>query len=83
VPRLTREGYQHWFDGEILPHPRQDLAAIFDRYFHEALAAGYTLDSYRACETFGPLVKESQKHYSGNRPCLKPSLWSKLALRKR
>jgi hypothetical protein len=83
VSRLAREGREHWFDGEILPHPRKDLALLFDSYLHGALAAGYTLDSYRTEEIFGALVKESQQNYVGNRACPKVSLWSRLSLRKR
>lgn len=50
VPRLTAEGRQHWYaatGAPIFDHPRQDLQAVFDRLYHEALAAGYTVDQYR------------------------------------
>lgn len=65
LPRLQQEGGQHWFDGQILPHPRQDLAALFDQYYHEALAAGYTVENYRT-EPFGAFNKKSHKRYKGN-----------------
>lgn len=68
VPRLQAEGRAHWFDGEILPHPRRDLAALFDQYYQDALDAGLRLDDYRNSPPFGALVKASQKHYTGNRP---------------
>lgn len=65
LPRLQQEGQRHWFDGQILPHPRQDLAALFDQYYHEALAAGYTVEDYRV-PPFGIFSKKSQKSYKGN-----------------
>ncbi|OZI34455.1 glycosyl transferase [Bordetella genomosp. 10] len=68
VPRLRAEGRTHWFDGEVLPHPRQDLAELFDRYYQEALQAGRRLDDYRNAPPFGALIKASQKDYTGNRP---------------
>lgn len=67
LPRLAREGGAHWFDGAIVTHPREDLAALFSRYYDEALAAGYTLDAYRARPPFGALNKATQKRYMGNR----------------
>ncbi len=66
--RLRAEGRTHWFDGEILPHAREDLTELFDRYFHEALEAGCQLDDYRNPTPFGALTKASQKRYRGNRP---------------
>lgn len=81
--RLSAEGGKHWFEGEVLPHPRRDLQALFDRYYSEALAAGYTLDQYRVASLFGPMVKASQVHYTGNKATRKVSVWSKLKLRLR
>lgn len=66
IPRLQREGKSHWFDGALLPHPRDDLRELFDTYYHEALAAGYSLDNYRNPSPFGRITKFSQKNYSGN-----------------
>jgi len=68
LPRLHAEGRAHWFDGDVLPHPRADLAALFDRCYQDALAASYRLDDYRNTPPFGALVKASQKGYTGNRP---------------
>ena len=65
LPRLQSEGKKHWFDGQILPHPRQDLAQLFDRYYQEALDAGYRVENYRIAE-FGTFPKASQVAYSGN-----------------
>jgi len=81
--RLTAEGAKHWFEGEVLPHPRRDLQALFDRYYSEALAAGYTLDQYRVARPYGLLVKASQAHYTGNKATRKVSVWSRLKLRLR
>ncbi|MFP3354775.1 hypothetical protein R0K04_25830, partial [Pseudoalteromonas sp. SIMBA_153] len=47
LARVNEEGIEHWFDGEVLPHPRQDLVDLFDTYYNEALTAGYDLESYR------------------------------------
>lgn len=66
IDRVQEEGFEHWFDGEIMPHPRSDLAEIFDTYYHEALANGYRLDDYRV-EPFGSFPKKSQQNYQGNK----------------
>src|SRR3546814_20053990 len=66
-PRLQSEGRTHWFDGTILPHPRNDLAQLFERAYSDELAAGRTLVDYRNRARFGPLVKESERRHQGNR----------------
>ncbi|MBF4489367.1 glycosyl transferase [Psychrobacter sp. N25K4-3-2] len=79
IARVKKEGFEHWFDGEIMPHPRQDLSEFFDVYYNEALANGYHLDNYRV-EPFGDFPKKSQQGYSGNkvtRPSVSKSLFSK------
>lgn len=78
--RLQREGGTHWFDGTVLPHPRQDLQALFDRYYQEAQAAGYSLDNYRLPHRFGAFPKYSQKTYSGNRITRPKHWWQRLGL---
>lgn len=65
IPRLEQSQLKHWFDGEIIAHPRADLIALFDRYYQEALSAGYTLDDYRI-EPYGYFKKASQVKYTGN-----------------
>ena len=65
LKRVESEGHKHWFDGEILVHPRPDLAQVFDTYYEEALAEGYSLDDYRITP-FGDFPKKSQQHYKGN-----------------
>ncbi|MEN6670629.1 glycosyltransferase [Psychrobacter sp. B38] len=80
IPRVNAEGFEHWFDGKIMPHPRQDLVKIFDKYYDEALASGYELDSYRV-DPFGTFPKKSQQNYKGNkvtRPNVSKSLFSRL-----
>ncbi|NHC03520.1 glycosyl transferase [Acinetobacter sp. 187] len=65
IPRLAKNDTQHWFDGEILEHPRQDLAQLFDQYYQEALDAGFKLEDYMI-EPYGTFYKASQKKYKGN-----------------
>ncbi len=66
LPRLKRENRKHWFDGKIYKHYREDLKELFDRYYYEALAAGYSLDKYRNQPTFGHINKQSQRRHKGN-----------------
>lgn len=79
-PRLEREGRRHWFDGRVLPHPRADLAELFDACYREALSAGYALDDYRSPSPFGDMMKATQRDYAGNHRTRKRSLWSRLGL---
>ena len=66
LARVKEEGFQHWFDGDIMPHPRLELVELFDSYYNEALAAGHQLDSYRI-EPFGRFPKKTHRRYKGNR----------------
>ena len=66
IQRVEQEGFSHWFDGDIMPHPRLELAQLFDSYYDEALAAGYQLDNYRI-EPFGHFPKKTHRRYKGNR----------------
>lgn len=82
LPRLQKIGQKHWFDGEVMPHPRQDLVTLFDHYYQEALAAGYRLENYQI-NAFGDFHKASEVNYKGNkvtRP--KNKSWFGLALTK-
>lgn len=83
IPRLAKNNTQHWFDGEILPHPRPDLAALFDQYYQEALQAGYQLEDY-IIEPYGDFYKASQKNYHGNQVTRKDgqTSWFKKILQK-
>ena len=65
IPRLQHYNSTHWFDGEVIPHPRADLVELFDQYYQEALSSGYKLDDY-AIIPYGKFHKASQKKYSGN-----------------
>ncbi|MCE9657427.1 MAG: glycosyl transferase [Burkholderiales bacterium] len=67
LARLAREERAHWFDGEVLPHPRADLATLFDRTLAEALANGRSLEDYRNPAPFGAFVKKSERGHRGNR----------------
>lgn len=80
LERLSEEGREHWFDGEIISHPRQDLAELFDRYYYEALDNGYELDNYRV-KPFGNFPKKTQQRYTGNkvtRPDVSKSFFSRV-----
>jgi len=86
IPRLINDGKKHWFDGEILEHPRQDLIALFDQYYQEAIEAGYKLENYQI-SAYGNFLKATQMNYHGNsvtRPTAKQSwLKSKIETLKR
>lgn len=81
LPRLKFEGTKHWFDGRILPHPRKDLIKLFDKYYEEAIKAGYSIENYRI-SPFGNFPKRTfKKGYKGNtvtRPYKNPSIFSRL-----
>ncbi|MFK4048758.1 glycosyl transferase [Acinetobacter venetianus] len=66
LPRLEAAGQKHWFDGKIMPHPRQDLIALFDQYYQQALAAGYRPENY-LINPFGNFSKATQINYHGNK----------------
>lgn len=79
LPRLEASGQRHWFDGEIMAHPRKDLTILFDQYYQEALAAGYHPENY-SINPFGDFSKASQINYRGNkvtRPKENQSLFSR------
>ncbi|NHB58716.1 glycosyl transferase [Acinetobacter sp. 194] len=83
LPRLKQNHAEHWFDGEIFEHPRQDLATLFDQYYQEAINAGFKLEDYMI-EPYGPFYKASQKNYHGNRVTrdIKEKSWFKQLIRK-
>ena len=66
LPRLQATGQEHWFDGAIMPHPRQDLTELFDQYYQEALSAGYRLENY-IVKPYGSFSKATQINYHGNK----------------
>lgn len=63
--RLRAEGRAHWFDGQVLPHPRADLAAVFEAEYADALAAGRRPEDYREA-LFGAFPKKSERRHKGN-----------------
>lgn len=65
IPRLEQNQLKHWFDGEIIDHPRADLIAVFDQYYQDAISAGYRLEDYNI-EPYGYFKKASQVKYTGN-----------------
>lgn len=77
LPRLEAEGRRHWFDGKILPHPRRDLADLFERTYAEALATGRTLEHYRNPTPVATLLKKSERGHKGNR-ITRPGLLDRL-----
>ena len=66
LPRLEASGQKHWFDGKIMPHPREDLVALFDQYYQEALENGYRPENY-TITPFGNFSKATQINYHGNK----------------
>ena len=66
IPRLAEMNQKHWFDGKIMPHPRQDLVELFDQYYAEALELGYKPENY-LIEPFGTFSKATQLNYRGNK----------------
>ena len=66
IPRLAEINQKHWFDGKIMPHPRQDLVELFDQYYAEALELGYKPENY-LIEPFGTFSKATQINYRGNK----------------
>ena len=64
VKRLGDQS-SHWYDGPLVRHRRADCVALFERYYDEAIAAGYSVASYipnRRIE----YKKQTQKDYSSN-----------------
>lgn len=66
IPRLESEGSKHWYEGEVNEHWRKDLIVLFDRYYQEALEAGYSLENYRNIG-FGSIDKKDMTDYIGSR----------------
>lgn len=63
VPRLTKQGRKHWFDGEIKRHWRPELEMLFDSELKAAIKAGFDPMTYLPDELFGKYVKKSEKNY--------------------
>lgn len=65
LPRLAAAGKKHWYDGEVREHRRKDVIELFDKYFNEALDAGYEINNY-VPDFDVRYVKESQADYESN-----------------
>lgn len=57
IPRLEAQGRKHWFDGQVIPHPRKDVIDLFNFYLIEAIQEGYTVAKY--CQD--PLIAAPKK----------------------
>jgi len=66
--RLKCAGRSHWFDGKPTRHWRADLLELFDRLFHEAHEAGYTVDRYCQHEPDVVYSKGSNANLRGEVP---------------
>jgi hypothetical protein len=53
LPRLARQGRQHWFKGQVLPNDWPGLQALFDGLLAEAYASGYSIEQYMQQPLFG------------------------------
>ncbi|CAN5271680.1 hypothetical protein BH10PSE17_BH10PSE17_28970 [soil metagenome] len=77
LARLEGESQVHWFDGEVLEHPRPDLAAVFEAEFDDAIASGKRPEDYRIAQRFGAFPKKSEARYKGNTVTRGPRGWWK------
>lgn len=65
LPRLAAEGRQHWFNGQIRVHPRQEVVDLFEDALADALKE-VSLERYRAPE-FGEYTKANLARYIGRK----------------
>jgi hypothetical protein len=65
LPRLAAQGRKHWFDGQVRPHPRADLVALFDELLEEATVNGYGVEHYLQEPMFGEIRKAHLTNYKG------------------
>jgi hypothetical protein len=63
IPRLAAQGRKHWFNGEVKPHWRPDLAKLFDDLLQEARANGYSVERYCQEPLFGEYRKLDLSYY--------------------
>jgi hypothetical protein len=59
IPRLARDGQQHWFDGRVERHWRGDVEALFDAELEAAVRAGHSPEGYAPATMFGSYQKQS------------------------
>lgn len=63
--RLKRYGLQHWYDGKVRQHSRDDLIELFISELEGAHRAGYSVDRYLPQTNYGPIRKRSLVNYAG------------------
>ena len=51
--RLAFKAKSHWYDGPDLPHPRDEVQALFDQTLADAITAGRGPDHFHVSEEFG------------------------------
>jgi hypothetical protein len=56
---------KHWYDGPLRDHRRPDVVELFQQYYDEALAAGYSVADYIPNEQLN-YVKQTQRGYAAN-----------------
>lgn len=66
IARLKAQGRKHWFDGQVLNHPRKDVQDLFDFYFLEAKENGYTVEKYCQDPIIAAPDKASMAGYKGS-----------------
>jgi hypothetical protein len=64
IKRLKGQS-NHWYDGPIREHPRQDIVDLWYSYYNEALNNGYNLKDYIP-EDIISLQKQTQISYKAN-----------------
>jgi len=62
LPRLESSGQNHWFDGEVIPHWRQDVVDLFDDLYNRSIENDYDVSDY-VPDTIINFDKQSQKGY--------------------
>lgn len=65
IPRLASQGRKHWFDGQVIKHPRADVQNLFNEYLVEAINNGYTVQKYCKDPLIAPPKKASMAGYLG------------------
>ncbi len=53
LARLAAKGQAHWWAGDVRPHPKPGIVALFDDLLAEAKANGYHPENYETAEVFG------------------------------
>jgi len=62
--RLEQNNQEHWYDGPIREHRRDDVVKLFDDYYQKAILAGGMNPEDYIPETFVNYQKRSQKDYT-------------------